>query len=314
MVVLSSADGLRISIRVFRTAFALAAWLVLTSCARQSAEVVVYASQDQIYAEPILREFSRGTGIKAKAAYDSEAVKTVGLVNRLLAEKSNPQGDVFWSNEALRTHQLAERGVLEKWGAFGYRSRRIVVNTNLLPLVRAPKSLAALTNAEWRGKIALAYPVFGTTAAHFLALRRHWGVEHWESWCRALQSNKPLIVDGNSVVVRFVGRGEAWIGLTDSDDIAAGQRAGLPVTALPLTDESLLIPNTVAVIRGARNPAAAQALFDYLQTPVVIDRLVAAQALEGATPPNQSLTVNWREVARDLEAGTTTLLEVFVRH
>src|SRR6185503_14057226 len=106
-------------------------------------------------------------------------------------------------------------------------------------------------------------------AAHFLALRRHWGV-NWESWCRALESNKPLIVDGNSVVVRFVGRGEAWIGLTDSDDIAAGQRAGLPVAALPLTEESLLIPNTVAPIRGSQNPDAAAELRAFLQRPETI--------------------------------------------
>jgi iron(III) transport system substrate-binding protein len=275
---------------------------------------VVYASQDQVYAEPILREFSRSTGIKARAVYDSEAIKTVGLAVRLVREKANPQCDVFWNNESLRTYQLEDREVLKRWAAFGYRSRRIVVNTNLLPLAGAPKTLAALTNAEWRGRIAMAYPVFGTTAAHFLALRQHWGVEHWESWCRALQANKPLIVDGNSVVVRFVGRGEAWIGLTDSDDIAAGQQAGLAVAALPLTDESLLIPNTVAVIGGARNALAAQALFEYLQTPAVVNRLVKANALEGSTRPVTSLRVNWREVVQDLEAGTTTLREIFVRH
>jgi iron(III) transport system substrate-binding protein len=303
-----------ITVRVFCTVCALGGWIVLTSCAPKSGEVVVYASQDQVYAEPILQEFSRSTAIKTRAVYDSEAVKTLGLVNRLLAENTNPQCDVFWNNEALRTHQLEERGVLERWAAFGFRSRRMVVNTNLLALGRAPKTLAALTNAEWRGKIAMAYPVFGTTAAHFHALRRHWGVEQWERWCRALMANKPFIVDGNSVVVRFVGRGEAWIGLTDSDDIAAGARAGLPVAPLPLTDESLLIPNTVAIIRGARNPAAAQALFEYLQKRAVMDRLVAAHALEGATPPATALPVNWREVVQDLDAGTTALREIFVRH
>jgi iron(III) transport system substrate-binding protein len=314
MVVLSSADGLIISLRVLRTVFALAGAVLLTSCTPKSPEVVVYASQDQVYAEPILREFSRDTGIKARAVYDSEAVKTVGLVNRLLAEKSNPQCDVFWNNEALRTHQLADREVVEKWAAFGYRSRRIVINTNLVPLDRAPKTLTALTNTEWRRKVAMAYPVFGTTAAHFLALRRHWGVDRWETWCRALQVNGPLIVDGNSVVVRFVGRGEAWIGLTDSDDIAAGQRAGLPVAALPPTEESLLIPNTIAVIRGARHPEAAQVLFEYLQKAAVTERLMEVHALEGATPPKASLPVNWREVVEDLEAGTAALSEIFVRH
>ena len=69
---------------------------------KKSAVVIVYAAQDQVYAEPILREFEKETGIKVKAVYDSEAVKTVGLANRLLAERSHPQCDVFWGNEEMR--------------------------------------------------------------------------------------------------------------------------------------------------------------------------------------------------------------------
>src|SRR5256885_12959964 len=44
-------------------------------------------------------------------SYDSEAVKTVGLANRLLAERAHPQCDVFWSNEEMRTRQLAGQDV-----------------------------------------------------------------------------------------------------------------------------------------------------------------------------------------------------------
>ncbi len=47
-----------------------------------SSVVIIYAAQDQVYAEPILREFNKGTGIKVKAVFDSEAVKTVGLALR----------------------------------------------------------------------------------------------------------------------------------------------------------------------------------------------------------------------------------------
>src|SRR5438094_312831 len=214
-------------------------------------QVIIYTSQDQVYAEPILKEFERQSGIQVRALYDSEAVKTVGLVNRLIAERDRPQCDIFWNNEELRTRQLAEKGVVENWAAVGCRSRRMAVNTNKLSLAAAPRSMTELTNARWRGKIALAYPLFGTTATHFLALRQVWGEERWQTWCRALADNKPFLVDGNSVAARLVARGEAWIGLTDSDDIAAEQGEGAPIVPLPLTEVSLLIPNTVAVVRGA---------------------------------------------------------------
>jgi len=279
--------------------------------------VIVYTSQDQVYAEPILQGFTRQTGIKVQAVYDSEAVKTVGLVNRLLAERSNPQCDVFWNNEELRTHQLAAQHVFREtngWAAFGARSRRVVINTNFLPVSAAPKRLTELTNAVWRGKVALAYPLFGTTATQFLALRQSWGEERWLAWCQALQANKPFLVDGNSVVARFVARGEAWIGLTDSDDIAAEQREGAPIIALPLTDESLVIPNMVGVVRRARHPKEAQALFEYLQQPEVTAKLVSVRALEDLpVDRRQTLRVNWELLLKDLESATETLKRVFLR-
>ncbi|HKS37746.1 MAG TPA: extracellular solute-binding protein [Verrucomicrobiae bacterium] len=322
--------------------------------------VIVYIAQDQVYAEPILKEFEKETGIKVKAVYDSEAVKTVGLANRLLAERDHPQCDVFWGNEELRTHQLAAQHVFREtngWAAFGYRSRRIVINTTFVaaggsPAVEggilppgsssgtspasitpdavpsggtpgstagkmpAATTLIGLTNDVWRGKVALAYPLFGTTATHFLALRQHWGDERWENWCRALHANKPFLVDGNSVVAKLVGKGEAWIGLTDSDDIAAERRNGAPVVAAPVTEESLLIPNTVGVTRGAPHPEAAQKLFDYLQQPEVVQKLVAVSALEGGSIQSvavATLKPDWEKLVGDLDEGTATLKGIFLR-
>ena len=71
-------------------------------CGKNSSSVVViYTSQDEVYAEPILHQFEQETGIQVEKVYDSEAVKTVGLVNRLLAERDNPQCDVFWNNGGI---------------------------------------------------------------------------------------------------------------------------------------------------------------------------------------------------------------------
>ncbi len=308
--------------RTRRSVCKLLAWIVaayaLTGCSHHPhPQVVVYAAQDQVYSEPILQEFEKRTGVRVRAVYDSEAVKTVGLANRLLAEKNHPQADLFWGNEELRTRQLAAQGVFRETNGvatFGYRTRRIVINTNRLALADAPRSLTELTNPVWRGKVALGYPLFGTTATHFLALRQHWGAGPWEAWCRALQANEALVVDGNSVVVKFVGRGEAWIGLTDSDDVAAGQREGLPIVALPTGPDTLFIPNTVGVIRGGPHPAEAGRLLEYLQSPEVLTRLVEVNALEGArTERGTGLAVDWDALLGELEAGTQTLRGLFLR-
>jgi iron(III) transport system substrate-binding protein len=299
--------------------FAILLFLLVPLPSTPLKQVITYCAQDQEYAEPILREFDKQTGIKARAIYDNEAVKTVGLANRLLAERQHPQCDVFWGNEEMRTRQLAAEQVFREtngWDAVGYRSRRIVVNTNRLSIAAGLHSLLELTNGTWRGKVALAYPQFGTTATHFHALRQHWGDERWQAWCRALAANKPLLVDGNSVVVKMVGRGEAWIGLTDSDDVAAGQAEGLPIASLPMNEETLLIPNTVAVVRGAPHPQAAQRLFENLQQREVVQQLVAVHALEGfsaSAVTTPTLKVDWDALLRDLEATTAELNRVFLR-
>lgn len=285
--------------------------VILAGCAKDENVVIVYASQDQIYAEPILNTFTRQTGVRVRAVYDSEAVKTVGLVNRLIAEKDNPQCDVFWNNEELRTRQLQAKGIVDHWTPLGSRTRRIVVNTNLVS--SPPKSLLELTNTTWRRRIALAYPLFGTTATHFLALRQHWGPESWERWCRALQANQPLLVDGNSVVVQMVGRGESALGLTDSDDIAAGQKQGMPILALPLEELSLVIPNTIALVRNGPHRAEAQHLLDYLRMDAVRRALIVASALEESTPESIGLQVDWPKLFAGLDAGTATIKEVFLR-
>jgi len=306
-----------------------AAWLCLlgcavflwTDCGKSGAPtVVVYTSQDEVFAEPIFHEFETQTGIQVRPVYDSEAVKTVGLVNRLLTEREHPQCDVFWNNEEFRTRQLAAHDVFRLtngWTHLGYRTRRLVINSNLVSTANAPRTFSDATNALWRGKVAVAYPLFGTTATHFLALRQFWGDEAWQKWCRALAANQPFLVDGNSVVVKQVSRGEAWFGLTDSDDIAGAQREGFPVAPLPVTEETLFVPNTVGVIRNAPHSAEAQRLFEFLSDLKVSQKLVEMRALEGATlEPERAATglkVDWDKLLRDLDSATEETRQIFLR-
>jgi len=282
-------------------------------------EVIAYCAQDQVFAEPIFSDFQTAVAATVRPVYDNEAVKSTGLANRLLAERNHPQCDLFWGNEEMRTRQMAAQNVFREtngWVAFGYRSRRIVINTNRLSVATAPHNLFELTNAAWQEKVALAYPQFGTTATQFHVLRQHWGERGWEHWCRALAANKPFLVDGNSAVVKLVGQGEAWLGLTDSDDIVDAQRERLPLMPLPISEETLLIPNTVAVVRNAPHSQAAQALFEYLQRPEVVQRLIDASALEGESASELQmpmLKVNWEDLLRDLDSTTAQLNQIFLR-
>ncbi len=85
--------------------------LITTGCTENTDTVVVYTTVDQIFSEPILNDFESHTGIKIKAIYDTEETKSTGVLNRLIAEKDNPQCDVFWSGDPVRIIVLKNKGI-----------------------------------------------------------------------------------------------------------------------------------------------------------------------------------------------------------
>src|SRR4029079_1764488 len=76
------------------------------SAGTQGPTVVVYVSHDQVFSEPILKDFENETSIKVRAVYDTEETKSTGVMNRLIAEKDNPQADVNWANRPGRGEGL----------------------------------------------------------------------------------------------------------------------------------------------------------------------------------------------------------------
>ncbi len=98
-----------------RPLIAITVTLTLAACGGGDGgrEVVVYTSHDQVLSEPILELFEERSNIEVLPVYDTEATKTTGLVNRLIAEAGRPRCDVFWNNEIVQTLRLIERGLTQ---------------------------------------------------------------------------------------------------------------------------------------------------------------------------------------------------------
>ena len=258
-------------------------------------EVVIYTSLDQSFSEPILLEYEKKSGIKVKVVYDVEATKTTGLVNRLIVEKRRPKCDVFWNSEIGRTIVLKQKGVLTPyrsvsaidipqlfkdkdgfWTGFASRARVLIYNTNLLKLNELPKSIFELKHQKWKGKVALAYPLFGTTATHVAALYVLLGKDKAEKYLQDLKTNQVDIVDGNGVVRDMVVEGRLPIGFTDTDDANVAIQANKPVKMF-YPDQNgigtLMIPNTIALIKNSPNPEQGKKLIDYLLSKTVESKL-----------------------------------------
>jgi iron(III) transport system substrate-binding protein len=254
--------------------------LLLGSCSPRTDEIVVYASVDEEYARPLFEDFSRRSGLRILPVFDTEEAKTLGLVHRLLAEKGHPQCDVFWAGDCVRTALLKNAGVLQafdpkaaadipakwrdpdhQWTGFGARARVIVYNTGSVK--DPPRTLAGLSDPKWRGRVAVANPMFGTTANQFAAL----GEGEALKLAAALKANDVRVVGGNSHVRDLVARGDCDLGLTDSDDVWIGKDRGDAIDLIyPDQDGAgtLAIPNSAALVRGAPHGENARRFIEHL--------------------------------------------------
>ena len=264
--------------------------------------VTVYVSTDRVFSEPILREYEKRSGVKVNAVYDTEETKSTGLANRLLAEKARPQADVFWSNEPVRTLVLKSRDVLAPyrspsakgipaalvdpdgfWTGFSARMRVIAYNTRTVTPGDAPQSIFDLSDSKWEGQVAMADPRFGSTSFHVAALYALAGDDKMDDFFRRLKANGVRIVDGNSVVRDLVARGDAKVGLTDTDDVNVAVENGQPI-AMVLPDRNGLgvpvMPNMVSLIANAPHGEEARQLIDYLLSADVERRLAQSEAAQ----------------------------------
>lgn len=360
-------DGLRVPGALAALLTLVVALAGLPGCSREPSgtEVVLYSSVDSEVLKPILAVFERERGVRVLVVGDTEATKTTGLAQRILAERDAPRADVWWSSEALSTARLAAAGALaplppakseadlsawppelrssgDEWFGFALRARVFVYNPKRLSGAEVPSTLADLTRPALKGRVGMARPEFGTTRGHIAALRHIAGGAAVDAWLGAMEANGVRLYDGNAAVVRGVAMGEIDVGLTDTDDVRAGQAngwsiaqaferrgtasggAGSPPSDNPearfgvLADGTgaLLIPNTVALVKGARHLDAARALIQFIRSNRV-ERMLA-ESDWGTMPARPDLAsqypalmvpggtlVDWEAIAQAEPAGAT---------
>ncbi|MEA3443421.1 MAG: extracellular solute-binding protein [Bacteroidota bacterium] len=266
--------------------FVLLIALITISCSNNSNVVVVYTSVDQIFSEPILKEFEKETGITVKAVYDTEETKSTGVLNRLIAEKENPQCDLFWSGDPVRTIVLKNKGITlpyqsavandinpvykdpdYHWTGFSARARVLIYNKNLLGQADVPLSIFDLTKEEYKGKVAIANPLFGTTTFHISALFTAIGDEAAKQFLSDLKNNNVVIATSNGDVKKRVMQGEVFCGLTDTDDAYEAIKEGANIGIVFLDQQgigSLIMPNTVNLIKKSPHSENGKKLMNYL--------------------------------------------------
>ena len=134
-------------------------------------------------------------------------------MNRLIAEKDNPQADVYWANEPVRAEALKQRSVStpyvspssegipdqfkdpdHHWTGFSARARLLLVNA---ASGIKPASVMAYTDPSAKGRAAIANPLFGTTTAYAAALFTIWGDERARTFMNGMKNNQASALTKN---------------------------------------------------------------------------------------------------------------------
>jgi iron(III) transport system substrate-binding protein len=309
----------------------LSAWL-------QAGEVVVYVSLDQEHSAKVLKDFEKETGIEVRATYDTEANKTVGMVNKLILEKSDPQADVYWNNELATTIKLKERGVIQPytvpsaasiptafkdpdgyWIGFAARARVLIVNTDLVSADDFPKSMWDLAEPKWRGKVCMARPETGTTAAHAVALYVA-DQRKADDYFDRLIANDLVWLTGNAHCMREVKAGRFAFGWTDTDDFHVALLQGAPVARVfpdkgPDEAGVMYIPNSLVLVKDCKHPETGKKLIDWLLRPATEARLAKGSTAQIPVRPDvpvpdhvrrpdqvgKTMPVDWDRVGKEYD-------------
>lgn len=284
---------------------------------QQDDALVVYCAHDAVFSQEIIREFEQKTGIKVEPRFDTEATKSLGLTNLIIREQDHPRCDVFWNNQTLGTAALKEQGLLEVYQGAGYSripeqfkdpdgywtgfAARLRVNITNTEELSASKESIEQTLSGDLDEVAIAKPLYGTTLTHYTVLCDAWGLDQLKKWHHSLHKRGIKEASGNASVKNLVASGACDLGFTDTDDYFVAVDENRPVAALPVTvnDHVILIPNSVAIIKGTKRRKQAELFADYLLSEEVEIKLARSQSRQIPLGPTDGQQVP--EVVREYQ-------------
>jgi iron(III) transport system substrate-binding protein len=210
-------------------------------------------------------------------------------LERIRAEKDNPQGDVLFGTTNLSHVNLAADGLTEpykgvgwnllpegplkdpegRWVGFYYGVIGFACSPERLQEIGAecPKSWQELLDPVYKGEVVIASPAASGTAYTTLSgLAQLYGEDGAFDYWKQLDQNVAQYTESGSAPGKMAAAGEFAIGISFAHDIQVQQDNGLPVEiSFPEEGTSYEIGG-ISIIKGAKNEAAAKAWVDYVFT------------------------------------------------
>jgi len=263
----------------------------------------------------MVEEFQKATGIEVAMTRKSSG-ETFAQIK---AEAQNPRSDVWWGGTGDPHLQAAEEDLTEEYrspmldelndwakrqaeasdcktvgiyaGALGFGYNRDVLAEKGLP---APACWQDLTDEAYRGEVQIANPnSSGTAYTTPATLVQIFGEDEAFELLKGMHANVNQYTKSGSAPIKAAARGETTIGITFMHDMVTQVVQGFPVEIVSPCEGTGYEIGSMSIIKGARNPEAARAWYDWALTAEAQELAAEAQAYQvpsnaSATPPPQA--------------------------
>ncbi len=263
---------------------AVSALLILsaTGCKKEKSLNVYSIIHDEETAA-LCSLFTEQTGIKVNYL----RATTGELVNRVIAEKDDPQADVLLGGGASYHIQASKAGALDTytssvrdklpafaksedstWTGFCVMTLGIGVNKKLFdekfPGLPYPQSWEELLNPAFKGQIVMTNPASSSTAYLFVQaqLQRLGWDEGWK-YLEALSQLVGQFPDSGSAPPKLIGTGEYAIGIAYIHALSKYRAQGFDIVTFSPAQSAGDV-DCISVLKNARNKTEAEKFVDFI--------------------------------------------------
>ena len=214
------------------------------------------------------------------------------VYDRIRSEKANPQADLWFGGPNTIFARGARDGLLDSyrpsWAAsvpeesrqpgdlyFGlYRTPAVIVyNSAAVPPAEAPKDWDDLLEPRWKGKVLIRYPIASGTmrAIYGMILERSLAAtgsaDGGFEWLKKLDAQTREYVMNASILVEKIARREGLATVWDLPDVLLEMKRSNDLAYVFPSSGTPVIDDAVGIVKGAKHPAQARALVEWLGSP-----------------------------------------------
>ena len=202
---------------------------LLAACSGDGDGLTLYSGRAEVQVKPLLDQFTEATGIKVSVRYGASAE----LAAQIAEEGSGSRADLFWAQDAGALGAVDKLGLFgpvppaaaaavdkrfrapdDNWVGLSGRARVVVYDPRKVPAAELPASVLNLTEAKWRGRIALA-PTNGSFQSFVTAMLITTGEGRTRAWLDGIKANQPKTYASNDLIVKAVNDGQVDLGLVN---------------------------------------------------------------------------------------------------